>query len=497
MLKKYLKYIVVLFLAVGIFFCIDSYANISLAADPANNFHVSILNEVSDNFKNQAAAWGTKLEKYALTLFWMLASISLTWTAIELTLKHAEFGEIIGELSKYIIFTGFFSFLLTQGPTIANAIFETFAKLGGIGAGLATGGSGLPTMKPSEIVDVGLDFYSTLWESLAWDWDTIAMDLVSTLIGVVFFLFCLIIALKVLIQLISLWCYMYAGAFLLGFGGGRWTRDMAIEYFRGVLAASVKYFAMLFIVAIMNSLMTTLLKTWDITEPVSTLQALSLPIMFFMIMETVPDMIAGIVNAKLNLTTGPAASAVAGAMVGGVAGAAASTAMAAQGAVQGTVAAAKGTSKAIDYMSNHTVSEGMKDLMDNTSAGKAIKGAGKNAKQIGKAVGNVTRNAAKAAGKMTKGMSAAAGFTAQTIAEPIGSGIAVLGKGATVGKSAMKAGYNAMKNARSKAADLGEKAFVKTKDTVSENIVKPFQAGVDAAKPNYEKQPPKNSGNQP
>ena len=355
----------------------------------------------------------------------------------------------------------------------------------------------MPTMKPSEIVDVGLDFYSTLWESLAWDWDTIAMDLVSTLIGVVFFLFCLIIALKVLIQLISLWCYMYAGAFLLGFGGGRWTRDMAIEYFRGVLAASVKYFAMLFIVAIMNSLMTTLLKTWDITEPVSTLQALSLPIMFFMIMETVPDMIAGIVNAKLNLTTGPAASAVAGAMVGGVAGAAASTAMAAQGAVQGTVAAAKGTSKAIDYMSNHTVSEGMKDLMDNTSAGKAIKGAGKNAKQIGKAVGNVTRNAAKAAGKMTKGMSAAAGFTAQTIAEPIGSGIAVLGKGATVGKSAMKAGYNAMKNARSKAADLGEKAFVKTKDTVSENIVKPFQAGVDAAKPNYEKQPPKNSGNQP
>lgn len=493
MFKKYLTYIGISFLAIGIFFCIDSYANISLAADPANNFHVNILNEVSDSFKNQAAAWATKLEKYALTLFWMLASLSLTWTAIELTLKHAEFGEIIGELSKYIIFTGFFSFLLTQGPTIANAIFETFAQLGGIGAGLATGGSGLPTMKPSEIVDVGLDFYSTLWESLAWDWDTIAMDLVSTLIGVVFFLFCLIIALKVLIQLISLWCYMYAGAFLLGFGGGRWTRDMAIEYFRGVLAASVKYFAMLFIVAIMNSLMTTLLKTWDITEPVSTLQALALPIMFFMIMETVPDMIAGIVNAKLNLTTGPAASAVAGAMAGGVAGAATSTVLAAHGAA----AAAKGTSKAIDYMSNHTASEGMKDLMNNTSAGKAIKGAGKNAKQIGKAVGNVTRNAAKAAGKMTKGMSAAAGFTAQTIAEPIGSGIAVLGKGATVGKSAMKAGYNAMKNAGSKAVDLGGKALDKTKDTVSENIVKPFQAGVDAAKPNYEKQPPKNSGNQP
>jgi len=500
MFKKYLTYIGVGFLAIGIFFCIDSYANISLAADPANNFHVNILNEVSDSFKNQATAWGTKLEKYALTLFWMLASLSLTWTAIELTLKHAEFGEIIGELSKYIIFTGFFSFLLTQGPTIANAIFETFAKLGGIGAGLATGSSGLPTMKPSEIVDVGLDFYTTIWSSLAWDWDTIAMDLVSTGIGVVFFLFCLIIALKVLVQLISLWCYMYAGAFLLGFGGGRWTRNIAIEYFRGVLGASVKYFAMLFIVAIMNSLMTTLLKTWDITEPVSTLQALALPIMFFMIIETVPEMIAGIAGAKF--TSGPAASAVAGAMVGGVAGAATSTVMAAHGAA----AAAKGTSKAIDYMSNLTVSEGMKDLMNNTSAGKAIMGAGKNAKQIGKAVGNVTRNAAKASGKMasatSKGMSAAAGFTAQTITEPIESGVAVLSKGVSagvsVGKSAMKAGYNAMKNAGSKAVDLGGKALDKTKDTVSENIVKPFEAGVDAAKlnPNPKKQP-KKPGNQP
>lgn len=439
----------------------------------------------------------------------MLASISLTWTAIELALKHAEFGEIVGELAKYIIFTGLFVFLLESGPYIAGLIFETFSKLGGIGAGLPTAGSGLPSMSPSDIVDVGLDFYeTTTTTSLSWmGIGTAFCSLIQTAVAIVFFIFCLIIAIKVLVQIISLWCYMYAGAFLLGFGGSRWHRDIAINYFKGVLHASVKYFAMLFIIAIMRDLMTNLLKDMSFEQPIAMLQALALPIIFYMIMETVPDMIAGIVSGKFDFTSGPAASAVAGAMAGGLAGTATSLAVGGAAAGHATASAARGASKTIDYMANHSVSDGMKDLGKAISqsspaqAGKAALSAGaKNLGQIAKAGSNVSKAGAKAGASLAKGatqgsvrgMSATAGFAKESLSHPIKTGSAaksaLKNTGISAGKAALSKGKNAVQSMASSASEMGKSAksalnsaSAGIKSAVNQNITQPYQAGAKAA----------------
>lgn len=438
----------------------------------------------------------------------MLASISLTWTAIELALKHTEFGEIVGELAKYIIFTGLFVFLLESGPYIAGLIFETFSKLGGIGAGLGTGSSGLPTMSPSDIVDVGLDFYEKTTTTLSWmGIGTAFCSLIQTAVAIVFFIFCLIIAIKVLVQIISLWCYMYAGAFLLGFGGSRWHRDIAINYFKGVLHASVKYFAMLFIIAIMRDLMTNLLKDMSFEQPIAMLQALALPIIFYMIMETVPDMIAGIVSGKFDFTSGPAASAVAGAMAGGLAGTATSLAVGGAAAGHATASAARGASKTIDYMANHSVSDGMKDLGKAISqsspaqAGKAALSAGaKNLGQIAKAGSNVSKAGAKAGASLAKGatqgsvrgMSATAGFAKESLSHPIKTGSAaksaLKNTGISAGKAALSEGKNAVQSMASSASEMGKSAksalnsaSAGIKSAVNQNITQPYQAGAKAA----------------
>lgn len=493
MLKLILKPIGILLLAIGFFISIESVLNIALAADSASNFHVNILNEIGDTFRITASTWADKLKGYALSLFWMLASISLTWTAIELALKHAEFGEIVGELAKYIIFTGLFVFLLESGPYIAGLIFETFSKLGGIGAGLGTGSSGLPTMSPSDIVDVGLDFYEKTTTSLSWmGIGTAFCSLIQTAVAIVFFIFCLIIAIKVLVQIISLWCYMYAGAFLLGFGGSRWHRDIAINYFKGVLHASVKYFAMLFIIAIMRDLMTNLLKDMSFEQPIAMLQALALPIIFYMIMETVPDMIAGIVSGKFDFSSGPAASAVAGAMAGGLAGTATSLAVGGAAAGHATASAARGASKTIDYMANHSVSEGLKDLgnaISQSSPGKAVKEGAKNLGQIAKAGGNVSKagaNLAKGATQGTvRGISATTGFAKESLSNPINTGSAMINKGVSAGKTALTVGKNAVKSMTNSASEIGKSTLNSAKEglknAVSQNITQPYQAGAKAA----------------
>lgn len=489
MLKIILRHMGIFLLAIGFYLSIESVLNIALAADSASNFHVNILNEIGDTFRNTASTWAEKLNKYALALFWMLASLSLTWTAIELALKHAEFGEIVGELAKYIIFTGLFVFLLESGPYIAGLIFETFSKLGGIGAGLPTAGSGLPSMSPSDIIDVGLDFYETTTRSLSWmGIGTAFCSLIQTVVAIVFFLFCLIIAIKVLVQIIALWCYMYAGAFLLGFGGSRWHRDISINYFKGVLTASVKYFAMLFIIAIMKDLMTNLLKDMSFEQPIAMLQALALPIIFYMVMETVPDMIASIVSGKFDFSSGPAASAVAGAMAGGLAGTATSIAVGGQAAAS----AARGASKTIDYMANHSVSEGLKDLgnaISQSSPAKAVKEGAKNLGQIAKAGGNVSKagaNLAKGATQGTvRGISATTGFAKESLSNPINTGSAMINKGVSAGKTAITAGKNAVKSMTNSASEMGKSAFNSAreglKNAVSQNITQPYQAGAKAA----------------
>ena len=48
-----------------------------------------------------------------------------------------------------------------------------------------------------------------------------------------------IIAVNMLLLLVSVWLLMYAGIFFLGFGGSRWTSDMAINYYKTVLGVSV------------------------------------------------------------------------------------------------------------------------------------------------------------------------------------------------------------------------------------------------------------------
>lgn len=224
-------------------------------------------------------------------------------------------------------------------------------------------------------------------------------------------------------------------------------------------------------------------------------------------METVPDMIAGIVSGKFDFTSGPAASAVAGAMAGGLAGTATSLAVGGAAAGHATASAARGASKTIDYMANHSVSDGMKDLGKAISqsspaqAGKAALSAGaKNLGQIAKAGSNVSKAGAKAGASLAKGatqgtvrgMSATAGFAKESLSHPIKTGSAaksaLKNTGISAGKAALSEGKNAVQSMASSASEMGKSAksalnsaSAGIKSAVNQNITQPYQAGAKAA----------------
>ncbi len=101
---------------------------------------------------------------------------------------------------------------------------------------------------PSHIVDIGFDIYHR-----ALDQSSISTPLDSTIciiLSVVILVILALISINMILLLVSGWILAYAGIFFLGFGGSRWTSDMAINYYKTVLGVGVSLFAMVLLVGI-------------------------------------------------------------------------------------------------------------------------------------------------------------------------------------------------------------------------------------------------------
>ena len=80
--------------------------------------------------------------------------------------------------------------------------------------------------------------------------------LLAAIMSLIILIILAVIAVNMLLLLISSWVLLYAGIFFLGFGGARWTTDIAINYFKTVLGVGVQLLVMILIVGIGNDLLT-------------------------------------------------------------------------------------------------------------------------------------------------------------------------------------------------------------------------------------------------
>jgi type IV secretion system protein VirB6/type IV secretion system protein TrbL len=201
-----------------------------------------VLDTVLQKYQSQASGWGSAFTTAATYLFWSLAVISMVWTHGFMALRKADIGEFFAEFIRFTIFTGFYYWLLTSGSTLAMAILKSMQQLGSNANHSGT------TVSPSKIVDIGFQiFYTVVDQSSAWSPVTSACGI---LMGVVILVVLALIATNMLILLVSAWFLAYAGIFFLGFGGSRWTSEMAISYYKTALSLGTQLMAMILLVGI-------------------------------------------------------------------------------------------------------------------------------------------------------------------------------------------------------------------------------------------------------
>lgn len=210
--------------------------------DPATN--QGILDQVTQKFFNSAKSWHTILEAAAIRLFWTLVLMSMVWTFGMMILRKADIGDFFAEFTRFIIFTGFFFWLLTNavsGHNIGGTIIESMQVLGS----QASGQTGLAH---GNIVEMAIKLWHSLTQNLS-VWNPVD-SFIAAVLTLIIMVVLTVIAVNMLFLLISSWVLLYAGIFFLGFGGGRWTSDIAINYFRTVLSVGIELLAMTLIIGI-------------------------------------------------------------------------------------------------------------------------------------------------------------------------------------------------------------------------------------------------------
>ncbi|PLY11746.1 MAG: P-type conjugative transfer protein TrbL [Sedimenticola sp.] len=296
--------------------------------------NVGLMDDIVQKFHDKASLWANVIENAATRLFWTLVLISMVWTFGLMLLRKADIGEFFAEFFRFTVFTGFFWWLLDNGPAFAMSIIDSLMRLGGSAASM----TGLASsFSPSSIVDIGFILLGKAFaESSGW-------SPIDSFIGVILALLILaltaLIAVNMLLLLISAWILAYGGIFFLGFGGSRWTSDMAINYYKTVLGIAAQIMTMILLVGIGKSLIFDYYNNMKSGIDFSEMAVVMIVVLvIFVLTNKVPALIAGIITGAsvggmgigqfgAGAAMGAAGMAAAAAAVGG--------AMVAAGATQG------------------------------------------------------------------------------------------------------------------------------------------------------------------
>jgi len=270
--------------------CLAFVANSAFAEAMTSDIYENVL----DRFKTASQGWAAVILTHASRLFWTLALISMVWTFGMMALRRADLGEFFAEFVRFTIFTGLFWWFLMNGPRFGETIIASLRQIGGEATRLG------PNLTPSSVVDIGFAvFFLTL------DMFTVGspvMSAVGILLGFGVLVLLALVAVNMLILLVSGWVLLYGGVFFLGFGGARWTSDLAINYYKTVLGVAASLFAMVLIVGVSTSIIDQYYRSMAADIPVKELTVVMMvAFIMAMLVKSIPPLISGIITgASIN-----------------------------------------------------------------------------------------------------------------------------------------------------------------------------------------------------
>lgn len=386
----------------------------------------------------QSHQWSGKLYDYAIRLFWLLTSIQFIWTFMPLVMKQADFGEIVGELLRFVLVVGFFLAVMKYSVEWSSAIVDSFRDAAASASGLER------ALEPGDMLAVALDFGRTMVKGISVF--SPAKGLLIAVCAILVLACFAFIAAFMFVTLVESYVIINASVLFFGFSGSQWTRDFAIAPMRFTVAIGAKLFVLTLIVGLIVQSAKQWLAAYT-NDEASLMTMVGLASVCCYLTKTIPDLIGGMISG----TSMGGGSAIGGMAAAGAAGAAAAIAtIATAGAAAPAAAGALGAAGS---------SGGLAGAINSSFAGGA-------ASSVGGATSSGV-GASTGGGAATKGATSAGAKTGGGAATP-SNGVQQAAKQARKAaqsggdndqKAAPKGGTVSSGSALSQAANGGAKAL--------------------------------------
>jgi len=299
------------------------------------------LDNIYQTIKDAAAKWKDIFLKAASALFWGLATLSLIWTMCTLAMQKADIQAVFVELFKWIMFTGFWYWMLQNAPEHVEVISAELQNLANK-AQAAGGGIINHTNSPEGVFVQGFDLVVRLMDAATtiegkgiWGAiNVLPLSIYALIICVFVMMLYVFITFEYFLAQLNMLMLAYMGMFVLGFGGGKWLNDVAMNYYKKVLAQALHLMSLALIIAVATNVVDNLMQKNQFNDMgyMDFILVLAVVILIHFMSKTIPQMVAGLVaesgiqpsKASSAMAAGVAATAVgtatAGAMAVGAAG---------------------------------------------------------------------------------------------------------------------------------------------------------------------------------
>ena len=271
---------------------------------------------------------------------------------------------------------------------------------------------------PGQIAEMGFTIFFNAVKHMSM-WSPLASAVGLVLSGLIMIVFALVGA-NMLLLLCSAWLLAYAGVFFLGFGGSRWTSDIAINYYKKVLEIGASLFTMTLLLGVGQSFIDAYYAKMNQGQDIQFADMgvmLVVAIILLFLVEKVPPLVCGIVTGASighagigNLGAGVAMAA------GGLAASAAG--MAGGMAVGGMKSIAGGGSALMEACKG-----GQQSISGSGSAGMAAPYPTDSGGGTAGSGGSMTAGATSAAGRLASGVAGSPGRLAKGVGKVAGDAI--------------------------------------------------------------------------
>lgn len=271
--------------------------------------NMQVLTNTIQGFMRVTSRWKEVFFKAATDLFWILAPIGLVWRGGQIILRGEGLTEALAEFVRFSIFLGFYWWLLQNGVAMATDILNSLTSL-------AHKASETDGIDPSNIINLGFTTFNKVVDLyyLNVSFTNIGADLLlfaCLLFAALFACLCAVIAIRILLAILAVWFLIYAGIFILGFGSTSWTSDMAINYFRTVLVASIRLATIILIVGVFKTILETINNTLSATTTQPNvvgnlndmLELIVTALMMYLLIKTIPELLGSLAKGVLGLNT--------------------------------------------------------------------------------------------------------------------------------------------------------------------------------------------------